>query len=97
MQIQNQNPVLFGANSAAAETPTKPASFDALANEATFMQLLVSQLRNQDPLNPTDSTQFLSQLTQMSQLEQLVAIRQTLQGNGASGAGATANTGVSRS
>lgn len=39
------------------------------------MQLLVAQLQNQDPLNPTDSTQFVSQLAQFSQLEQTIAIR----------------------
>lgn len=35
-----------------------------------FLQLLVAQLRNQDPLNPTDSTTFVSQLATFSQLEQ---------------------------
>ena len=47
---------------------------DALANESTFLKLLVSQLQNQDPLNPTDSNQFVSQLTAYSQLEQLIGI-----------------------
>jgi flagellar basal-body rod modification protein FlgD len=37
-----------------------------------FMQLLVAQLKNQDPLNPTDSTQFVTQLAQFQQLEQSV-------------------------
>jgi len=37
-----------------------------------FMQLLVAQLQNQDPLNPTDSTQFVTQLAQFQQLEQSV-------------------------
>jgi flagellar hook assembly protein FlgD len=40
-----------------------------------FLQLLVSQLKNQDPLNPVDGTQFVSQLSQFSELEQLIAIR----------------------
>jgi flagellar basal-body rod modification protein FlgD len=40
-----------------------------------FLQLLVAQLQNQDPLNPTDSTQFVSQLAQFSELEQVMAIR----------------------
>jgi flagellar basal-body rod modification protein FlgD len=35
-----------------------------------FMQLLVAQMKNQDPLNPSDSTQFLTQLAQFQQLEQ---------------------------
>jgi len=49
-----------------------------LANENTFLQLLVAQIKNQDPTNPTDSVQFLSQLAQFSQLEQLIGIRQEL-------------------
>jgi flagellar basal-body rod modification protein FlgD len=40
-----------------------------------FLQLLVSQLQNQDPLNPTDSTTFVTQLAQFSELEQVIAIR----------------------
>jgi flagellar basal-body rod modification protein FlgD len=40
-----------------------------------FLQLLVAQLQNQDPLNPTDSTQFVAQLAQFSELEQVMAIR----------------------
>jgi flagellar basal-body rod modification protein FlgD len=59
---------------AAAPNPVAAAPTDALANESTFLRLLVSQLQNQDPLNPTDSTQFVSQLTAYSQLEQLIGI-----------------------
>jgi len=54
----------------AAAVPRK----SPLADETTFLKLLVSQLQNQDPLNPTDSTQFVSQLTAYSQLEQLINI-----------------------
>ncbi len=55
---------------------TSAASTDPLASESTFLTLLVSQLQNQDPLNPIDSTQFVSQLTSYSQLEQLINIDQ---------------------
>jgi len=34
-----------------------------------FLQLLVAQIKNQDPLNPTDGVQFLTQLAQFQQLE----------------------------
>jgi flagellar basal-body rod modification protein FlgD len=34
-----------------------------------FLQLLVEQIKNQDPLNPSDGVQFLSQLAQFQQLE----------------------------
>jgi flagellar basal-body rod modification protein FlgD len=52
---------------------------DALANENTFLQLLVTQIKNQDPTQPMDSTTFLTQLAQFSQLEQLIGIRQDVQ------------------
>jgi len=69
---------------AAATTPTTGNSSsssptDQLTNESTFLQLLVSQIKNQDPLNPTDSTQFIGQLVQFSQLEQLLGINQGVQ------------------
>lgn len=54
-------------------TATPPAT-DPLASESTFLTLLVSQLQNQDPLDPVDSNQFVSQLTEYSQLEQLIGI-----------------------
>jgi flagellar basal-body rod modification protein FlgD len=57
-------------------TPTTTSPSDPLASESTFLTLLVSQLQNQDPLNPVDSTTFVSQLTSYSQLEQLMGINQ---------------------
>jgi flagellar basal-body rod modification protein FlgD len=61
---------------AAANTPadTEKQRTDPLANEATFLTLLVSQMQNQNPLDPVDSNQFVTQLTQYSQLEQLIGI-----------------------
>jgi flagellar basal-body rod modification protein FlgD len=35
-----------------------------------FLKLFVAQLQNQDPLNPMDGTQFVTQLAQMTQVEQ---------------------------
>ena len=64
------------ATTGAAGTTPKPPVTDPLASESTFLTLLVSQLQNQDPLNPVDSTQFVSQLTAYSQLEQLIGIHQ---------------------
>lgn len=42
----------------------------SLADEDTFMQLLVAQMQNQDPLNPLDGTQYISQLSQLTATEQ---------------------------
>ena len=43
---------------------------DELGKDA-FLQLLVLQLRNQDPLNPQDNQEMLAQLAQFSSLEQM--------------------------
>jgi flagellar basal-body rod modification protein FlgD len=53
---------------------TPSAAQNVADTKDMFLKLLVTQLQNQDPLNPTDSSQFLSQLTQISSLEQLVGI-----------------------
>ena len=44
-------------------------------NKETFLQLLVAQIKNQNPLNPADGVQFLTQLAQFSELEQMMEIR----------------------
>lgn len=44
-----------------------------------FLQLLLAQLENQDPLNPMDSTDMTAQLAQFSQLEQLSNINTSLE------------------
>lgn len=45
-----------------------------------FLQLLVTQLSNQDPLNPQDGHEFAAQLAQFSSVEQLTSIGETLAG-----------------
>src|SRR5947199_3666980 len=75
----------------AQSTGAGPATAPALPAGSTqvtknmFLQLLVAQLKNQDPLNPADGTQFMTQLAQFQQLEQsmntgqdITAIRQDL-------------------
>ena len=51
------------------------ATAGRLANQDVFMQLLVAQLKYQNPMNPADGVEFMTQLTQFSQLEQMVSIR----------------------
>ena len=43
-----------------------------------FLNLLITQLQNQDPLNPTDSVEFTAQLAQFSSLEQLGNVNDNL-------------------
>lgn len=43
-----------------------------------FLKLLVTQLQNQDPMNPADSTEFVTQLAQFSSLEQLQNVNENI-------------------
>lgn len=58
-----QSPVAAAASKSRA---TLSANFD------TFLTLLTSQLKNQDPLSPIDSNEFTQQLVQYSQVEQQI-------------------------
>jgi len=61
----------------------------------TFLTLLVAQLQNQDPMNPTDSTQFVSQLAQFSELEQVMGIKQDIESyHAAAAAASSTNNGT---
>ncbi len=59
---------------------TQTQSSSALGKD-DFLKLLVTQLHYQDPLNPTDGTEFSAQLAQFSSLEQLQNINDSLQQN----------------
>jgi flagellar basal-body rod modification protein FlgD len=58
----NSTSSLFGAQRTSA-TETKSASEDM---QTRFLSLLMTQLKNQDPLNPTDANQMTAQLSQIS-------------------------------
>jgi flagellar basal-body rod modification protein FlgD len=61
-------------SSSSASTPT--TSKDALNQKTMFLKLMTAEIKYQDPLNPSDSTQFLTQLAQFSSLEQQTYLRE---------------------
>jgi flagellar basal-body rod modification protein FlgD len=65
--------------------------------ETDFLNLLVTQLENQDPLNPMDDTQFVTQLATFSSLQQLISINNgvTELANASQAAGSTASSNAS--
>jgi flagellar basal-body rod modification protein FlgD len=54
-----------------ASTPAGAAGPDSLDYDA-FLQLLIAQMKNQDPTKPTDPSQFISQLASFSGVEQAI-------------------------
>jgi flagellar basal-body rod modification protein FlgD len=51
-----------------------PASPTSQLGKADFMKLLVAQLKNQDPLNPMDSKEMISQLATLTSVEKLTSL-----------------------
>lgn len=64
-----------GSSDYAAATASLPTQ--ELGKEE-FLQLLVAQLRNQDPLEPMQDTEFIAQMSQFSSLEQLINMNDNL-------------------
>ncbi|AGL21216.1 flagellar hook assembly protein FlgD [Actinoplanes sp. N902-109] len=69
-------------------TTTNAGKSKSVADQDTFMKLLVAQLKYQDPSNPADSTQFLAQTAQFTQVEKLGQIADMLQAQQLIGASA---------
>ena len=59
-----------------ATTPVvgAPARDYSQINQIDFMNLLVAQIQNQDPLSPMDNAEFTSQITQFTMLDELAAM-----------------------
>ncbi|GEM_PF-4488276 len=69
-------PVDPAAAAAAAAGETGSAR---ILGKDDFLRLLVTQLQHQDPLNPVESQEYISQLATFSSLEQLIAIRTSIE------------------
>lgn len=60
--------------SATAAATSSNASSSSINSQETFLNLLVTQLQNQDPMNPQDSQEFVAQLAQFTSVEQLISL-----------------------
>jgi flagellar basal-body rod modification protein FlgD len=69
---------LSGVNSLLGQTSDIKKKEDPLGRDA-FLTMLVAQLKNQDPLNPMQGSDFSAQLAQFSSLEQLFNVNDNLE------------------
>ncbi len=70
-QVSTSGPTLGTQASSQSATPT--------LGENAFLQMLVTQLQNQDPMNPLQSTDLAAQLAQFSSVEQLTQLNAAVQ------------------
>jgi flagellar basal-body rod modification protein FlgD len=64
-----------------AKTSTSSTDSNSSLDKDAFLQLLVTQMQYQDPLEPTSNTEYMSQLAQFSTVEELQNINDTFTGN----------------
>ncbi len=79
MEVATPTTGSFQSSAAQAASGAKKDGAVAAADFETFLTLLTSQMRNQDPLNPMDSTQFVAQLADFSSVEQQVKTNDMLE------------------
>ncbi|KRB79962.1 hypothetical protein ASE01_00140 [Nocardioides sp. Root190] len=70
MSIGPTEGVTYGVTSGAQSTATTTGFGD----QQVFLELMVAQMRYQDPLNPTDSSEFMAQTAQFTALEKMQAV-----------------------
>lgn len=69
---------ITATNTTTTAAPILPTGTQNTATKENFLQLLVAQIKHQNPLNPQDGTQFLSQLSQFTEMEQMLGMRQDI-------------------
>lgn len=67
-----------GSSSTSTGSSSSTTTTTPTVNYTEFLQLLVQELKNQDPSNPSDPTQFVSQIATFSNVEQAVQSNATL-------------------
>jgi flagellar basal-body rod modification protein FlgD len=63
------DPTSTATQAAASSSASSTSGLNQLDNTQTFLQLLVAQLQNQDPDNPTDPTAFMTEIAQLTAVQ----------------------------
>ncbi len=80
---------------ASASTPAATASTDnSTITSNDFLTLLVTEMKNQDPTQPTDPNAYIQQLVQVNSLQQLIGINQGITSLDSAAGATTSTTGA---
>jgi len=60
-----------GTTTTAATTASSTKKADQVLGKDDFLKLMVAQMKNQDPMNPSDDKDNIAQMAQFSSLEQI--------------------------
>ncbi len=74
--LVTKRPTANAAQANAASTTTDSGTGAATITSNDFMVLLVSELKNQDPTQPTDPNAYITQMVGVNSLQQLISINQ---------------------
>ncbi|SCJ98173.1 Basal-body rod modification protein flgD [uncultured Clostridium sp.] len=74
MEISNIQSTRYGKT----ENGTPIVEAGKETDKDIFLKMLVGQMANQDPFNPQDPTQYITQLAQFSTLEQMMALNDSM-------------------
>jgi len=72
--------VTSAQNTALTTGTTTTQSKSQVLGQDAFLKLLITQLRNQNPLEPMKDTEFIAQMAQFSALEQISQLREEVEG-----------------
>ena len=100
MNIQPFMPAMTNMNNSLAAQATGKTGTGSSAGSSnitgdptgTFLQLLITELKAQDPTSPLDPNQMTQQIVSLNQLDQLIQIRQILQGVTTGSTGSNSST-----
>jgi flagellar basal-body rod modification protein FlgD len=67
-----------GTSGTTGGTSTVKKNFDLKAED--FIKMMITQLQNQDPMQPADNNQLLAQMSQIGQLQSATSLQTSLQG-----------------
>jgi flagellar basal-body rod modification protein FlgD len=76
------NPLTTAISPNAIDTGAQRRASGLLGKD-DFLKLLIGQMQHQDPMNPTDSSEYMGQMTQFSILEQVSNLAQSQQASAA--------------